>query len=57
MGLYKVSYHVGNMLKSDYEYLFANNRNDAFQKTSLNPILFDWEKPFLRWDCREESLH
>ena len=52
MKLYKVSYHVGNMLKSGYQYLLANSEKEALENTSLNPCLFDWQKPYLRWDCK-----
>ena len=51
MKLYMVSYRVGSMPISDYEYLFADSKEDAMSKTSLFPTLFDWEKPFLRWNC------
>ena len=51
MKLYKVSYHVGNMPKGDYQYLLADSKEDAMSKTSLSPTLFDWEKPYLRWNC------
>ena len=51
MNLYVVSYRVGNMPISDYEYLLAKSKAEATRKTSLRPTLFDWEKPFLRWNC------
>ena len=51
MKLYMVSYRVGSMPISDYEYLFAKSKAEATRKTSLRPTLFDWEKPFLRWNC------
>ena len=51
MKLYMVSYRVGNMPISDYEYLLAKSKAEATRKTSLRPTLFDWEKPFLRWNC------
>ena len=51
MKLYVVSYRVGNMPISDYEYLLAKSKAEATRKTSLRPTLFDWEKPFLRWNC------
>jgi hypothetical protein len=53
MELYKVSYHVGNMPKGDYQYLLADSKEDAMSKTSLSSTLFDWEKPYLRWNCEK----
>ena len=51
MKLYMVSYRVGNMPISDYEYLFAKSKKEALLKTSLHPVLPDYLKTFVRWSC------
>ena len=51
MKLYKVSYHVGNMPISDYQYLSAKSKEEAMRNTTLRPVLFDWQKPYVRWNC------